>query len=731
MTNIPFHLPEGHILDFGNRQIKFEEALGDGLLRFRYLDGDGEVVLVPDSGGFVLPSVFWAIEQFRAGNLLDKDFRPDLQKCRVNNLLLDRAACLLIDSRCGWRFDWAEAAIREGITRTEDAARVWIAEADGPGKKPQPRSLLRWMRKIELAGGRIGAIVSASGRPKGHSQLSDVEDRLVHKWAMGFWYPSSLNGRLAHKEDAAAMVVAEWDLLAEMSVPGLGDEAPSAETVRKRINSLECYSTHAARYGRPAADRYYSPSGEPVAIERPFERIFMDGVEWEHSVFYSEDNKIPAAKLKSVIAMDGFCQFVFPHPTFAGQFRAVWGLRALRGVMMPPDLTTDEVDQDPQSALFYGLPSDVMYDRDRTMIAPRMVPGAIQVFSTAELAQAYHHDAKSKLENYHKFVKESLAIIPGQILGPRHKYDLGYNPIAHTEVTRAQYVDLVEQCRRQWNDAPKDSLGGRSPNDVMRAFLSTGGPRLTDPKEVMRTFASTPAKQCVLTTNGLIYDNVHYRFNRDGVGRALNSNHHKTPFSQRLAGTAKVHVSLRVWDDDIDMIEVYDEQNKTFFPMWSIEPGYTGGLNRWEHQIYQKYLRDGGGGTRTIRDKLRSKAKFLDARHKALTGFSFRERLEPVEILEAEERRLSGKRAGNPDCAKVPELWIPTIVDGAQREDIPRPPPQTAAEVSETGLEGDDDVRSDPSKDIERELGDDEARLGQEKSLWDFSDSVDDEDEWS
>jgi hypothetical protein len=728
---ISFWLPIGHVLKHGDRQMRFEEALGQDILRFRYVDGDEEVVLVPcpEGEGFVLPTVKWILAGFRAGNVVDPDFNREIASRSAENLHLDRSACLTIDPKCGWRFDWAEAATRAGITKTEDSAKAWISQHSGPGSKPSPRSLLRWMQNLARGGGRIGALVSAAGRQKGQSQLSDLEDRLVHKWALRYWRPNSLNGRLAHKEDAAAQMQVEWDLLKEKGVPGLGEEAPSSETMRKRINSLECYSTHASRFGRASADRLYSPSGEPVPIEQPFERIFMDGVEWEHSVYYSDALQVPAAKMKSVIAMDGFSQFVFPHPTFAGQFRAVWGEAALRGVMMPPQLTQEEFDDDPERALFYGLPSDVMYDRDRTMISPSVVPGAIKLFSTAELAQAYHHDAKSKLENYHKFVKASLAEIPGRILGARSKYDIGYNPLKDTEVTRAQYRDLVEQCRLQWNDTPKRSLGDRSPNDVMRAFLQTGGPRLTDPQEVMRTFASTPSKNQVLTTDGLTFDNVHYRFNTEGVGKALSSNHHNTPFSDRLKGTAKILVSIRVWNDDIDKIEVYDDENKTYFPMWSTEPTYTGGLGRWEHQAYQKYLKSGGGGATTKRDKLRCRAKYLDERQKALTGLSFREREEPVELLEAEERRLSGQRAQNTNCAKVPELSIPTRIDAGKREDIPQPPPQPSMKVLTDGSEGADDVRSDPSKEIARELGDDLTELGLRRSLWDFSDGAADEDE--
>lgn len=727
--NIPFWLPEGHILKFGKRKMRFEESRGDGILLFRYIDGKEEIVTAPQGRDAVagLLTVGWIIEQFRAGVVADPDYNAHLTDRNENLLRLDRPACESIDPKSGWRYDWADAAIRAGIKRTEADATVWIRANSHGGKRPKPRSLLRWMRKLTLHGGRIGALVSTAGREKGESQLPDVEDRLVHKWAMRYWRPDSLNGRLAHKEDAAAMVVADWDELKEMGIPYLSENPPSSECVRTRINSLECHSTYASRYGAPAADRKFSASGEPVAVERPFERMYMDGVEWEHSVHYSEDLRIPAAKMRSVITMDSFSQWVAPHPTFAGNYRPQWGLRSLRGVMMPPPMTPEEIAENPELAMIYGLPSDVMIDRDRTLISPRMVPGAVKILSTVELAEAYHHDAKSKLENYHKYVKAALAMIPGRILGPQVRHAIRYDPIAATEVTRAQYVDLVEQLRRRWNSTQKTSLGNRSPNDIMLAHIRSGGMRLTDPKEVMRSLASVPDKPCVLTTNGLIYDNVHYRFNRAGVGKALSSNHHRTPFGKRLTGTARIEVIPRVWDDDIDMIEVYDEVNEEYFYMWSTDPGYTGGLSRWEHRIYQKALASRKGATK--QDRLRNKAKHLNDQQRTLSGKSFREREQPIELLAEEEMRLSGKRAANPGCAQVPELRIPTRIDNAKRDDVPKAPPQPRDEV-DVG-EGGHDLRSDPSRDIARELGDDEAILGAANVSWDFAagNAAEDDDE--
>lgn len=253
-------------------------------------------------------------------------------------------------------------------------------------------------------------------------------------------------------------------------------------------------------------------------------------------------------------------------------------------------------------------------------------------------------------------------------------------------------------------------------------------PRLIDPREVRRTFASTPTKLCLMTVDGLVYNNVHYRVNRPGITTMLSMNHHRTPFANRLVGTAKIFVSIRTWDDDIDMIEAFDETNGTYHEMWSTEPGYTHQLSRWEHHAYQRLLRQGGDRAKTKRDRQRAKAKHLDRMHKTLTGKSFREREHDFGMLEAEESRLSGARVNRPGCASVPELRVPTNIGGEDRQDVPTPPPQGKSADTPEGQE-EEDVRSDPKLRIAEETGQPEVDEDQTKrSRWD-DDGDDDEKE--
>lgn len=203
------------------------------------------------------------------------------------------------------------------------------------------------------------------------------------------------------------------------------------------------------------------------------------------------------------------------------------------------------------------------------------------------------------------------------------------------------------------------------------------------PADVRRLFASIPSERQILTVNGLTYDYVHYRHNPNGIAELINNNHAFTPFAKRLDEDGKIYVQIRVWDCDIDMIEVLDETTGEYHPMWSTDPDYTGGLSRWEHHQYYSYLSAQNKGrarqkariaVKAKRDKLRS---FDDEFYK----LSIRNRAVPAALMDAEERRAEVLAAQDASKSKslaaaADELAWTVTVAAKDRQDAPQPPPQ-------------------------------------------------------
>jgi putative transposase len=690
VNGVPFFAVAGTILEHVELgRLRYVEHLGDWVLHI-VLESDPDAgpvrVRLPGSDEWVMPTVPWVLAEFAERRLTDVGNSSDEDNRAGRFLGLDRAACMERDPKSAVRHDWAMAAKKAEMPKSADVLKVWIATTSIPRHPddtarvkrlkdilPHPRALIRWMGKLEIGDADIWTFVNPSGRMKGVSQLSPVLDRLVHRVALTFL----ATPRLSSVEDAAALCDRWWRQLEAAGVPDIGIEPPSIETVRLRIRSLDGRTSEEMRDGRHVAKKRFEASGEPVATEHAFERVFMDGTEFRHACLYSDDWQIPSNKMKGVFAMDAHTHYVFPGVVFTGPYRAEMGIQAARNIMVPPVVSAEDVAADPYAGMLVGLPSDLMYDNDKAQLPPALVPATVTATSSTELAPAYLHDAKSTLEIFNKFVKRKLSGVRGQILGPRRMADPRYDPIKAAEVSRAVYAQMVDDARREWNTKPRKRFGNKSPQDLMIEHLLAGGNRLVDPGRIRRHFASTPAERQVLTSDGLVYDKVHYRWNRRGIGEVLDNNHRDTPFDKRIEGSGKVLVTIRVYDGDIDMIEVLDDETGEYHPMWSTNPRYTGGLSRWEHHQYCAMIRAGKGGATSDRDWIALKAQRIVAFDTEMPKADFSARENMAALIEREDiRRKSGRRANDPLFGQLPEIGLVTNLGGVGRADTPEPPPQ-------------------------------------------------------
>ncbi|MHB9879007.1 hypothetical protein ACSMXM_05005 [Pacificimonas sp. ICDLI1SI03] len=494
INELPLPVVEGQAILHNERKLVFRGRVGDCL---HFVDEDEKVFLVQDEelGGESMPGVAWFLQEFVSSKILfptKRDPRGD----RFERLRrLDTAAAVTRDPKSLIKYLWAEKASHYRVGQNEEVAKQFVAEHECPEipaielgiardkpsplldqlmalskVKPSGRTLMRWIATYERYGKAIGAFVNKSGRPVGHSQLPPKADLLVQR-ATDLFYERPED--FPTKEDAGAQVKRWWDILKADDVKGIGAEAPTFETVRKRINANDNYENCVKREGRMVANKRFVANGEPLEVTRPFERVYMDGTEYEHATTYSDQWAELAGKMKGVCAMDVFSLFKWPHALFCGPYRPEMSIRALLAVMTPRVTSAEDIEADPLG-LIYGIPSLIMYDNDFAMLPPTLVP-SLATIAITELAAAYHHNAKNHLEASFRFEKKRLREIKGRILVPRHKRDIRIDPLKQADMTRAQYADRIEEARLLWNRTPKKCLNDRSPDDLMLEYLRKVG----------------------------------------------------------------------------------------------------------------------------------------------------------------------------------------------------------------------------------------------------------------
>ena len=490
-TGLPLPVRAGQAIRYQGAALIFHGFVGE---RLHLTDEAGVVFLIHDKelDSQAMPDEYWLWQEFLNGRA-SITASGELRRDRLERL--DIAAAIVRDPVSLKRYNWARMARAAGLRQNQAKVQAWINATPCPAVppvtfsvkdklhhltimnklnasfavKPKARQLIEWMKLLQSGNG-IGAFVNKSGRPLGYSQLPPKVDLLVERVKELYWenpadFPSI--------EDAAAVVLRWWEMLAERGEPEIGAEPPTYETVRRRIRKSETFENYAMRYGKHAARAKFAPKGEPIPVTRPFERIYMDGVEFEHYTRYSDEWQELAGKMKGIAAMDAYSLFRWPYSIFYGPYRPEMSVEALMHVFVPSAMTAEDIEADP-TTLIHGVPATIVFDNDRALLPPSLVPH-LMLLGEVELLGVYHPNGKSPLEGSFKHDKQRLAEIKGRVLPPRRNKDPRYDPAKEADRTKAQYVARVEQARRDWNRTPKVSLGDRSPNDVMMEYLRTTG----------------------------------------------------------------------------------------------------------------------------------------------------------------------------------------------------------------------------------------------------------------
>ncbi|MFL0586056.1 hypothetical protein CA236_05140 [Sphingomonas sp. ABOLG] len=687
----PLRIPAGTVFAHDGVRISFVEEVDDFVLRFVVEGTEDEFFVEAAPGVRVRPTVQWLLDEFAAGRL--REFTASeatLTEWRGRYLGWDRTACLAKQPRAVRKYELALAALVQGKPRSATVLEDFAKEMYPDDEIASGRSIIRWMNNLEAFGEKVGVMMNRSGREKGRSPLPPIVDRLVHQAMALHWSVDAIK-----KMDAYALTVAAWHRLKEAGATGLGDAPPHKSTVVNRINKCEDMEAWTSKHGPHEANRYFLASGESMPITRPFQLAYIDGTEFEQVCLFSADAEIPSNKMKIVQVMDACALFAYPTTPFSGPYRSEMGMYALMGALTPPVLTEEDMAADPMRVLFFGRQGLLRGDNDKAIIPPSAIGNLASVIGRVELAKRYGSDEKSSVENYFGWLKRRLEGEPGTVLSARsRRRSIRRDPMKEAAMTRASFAQKLEALRLEWNDTGHEAIGWRKPNDVMLEFISAQRTRFSDPKDVRRNLARTV--RGVLTTDGVVHDNITYRWNREGVTQTLSSNLAAQAFSKRLEGTAKCDVWLRVFDWNLDVIEIMDEAGNDFVELWSDDPDYTLFLTRFEHRFHQSCMIEGSTGAQTAEQRALRRAESLQQQWEDLHNLPYAIAKKAGAVLERAEVRAKARNvADDPDLTDFSAFMIPTDLGGTQRADVPLGPTQSR---SADGPDEATDTRADMNR---------------------------------
>jgi putative transposase len=661
---LEYGLTVGREFWHGKTRLRLERVEADGGVDLRSATTGALVVVRNPDGTTSRTTVEWMRSEYAAERLASRVTLPETATERQARFLsMDASIASVRDRKSTWRHSLAWRACTDEIASTDAAAETWLETNYGrqPGDLVLPRpsgsSLRRWMRAMRKGGMRIGTVVSQVGRPRNHSQLPPEVDAAVNEAALYFYSAGPGCSQIA------ALSYLD-ELVEKLKLKQPRDDrpftTPSRQTLRLRIEKLECFETWEAKHGRESAERKYRGSGEPLLVDHVLELCLMDATELEQIVVFDEERTLPCLKMKIVAMMDALTHTIFGWNVYAGPTRTETSTQAVLHCLEPDKFPPRMVALHPNLRLCFGKPASLLPDNEKALVGPETLPGYNAAGITIIPAPVAMPTAKAILERFFRTLKEALASLPGTLVDPRRASELGFELVeSMAELTMHELRKHVAQAVAVHNTSSSKGLPGRmSPVEMLALRSAT---RATDPFEDPSFVRANLCShfRAYLTRSGVEKDTIRYR-DAVTIDRLFDNNKGRMGGARDAKG---FHMQARRSDGDMNRIELFDEHAEEWVALPSTQQGYTAGLSFWEHEQYARAakLRRERFGSEAARIRSMQETRRLHEEMLPRAKFQKRARMGAL-LASAHLRELAGK----------PLFPVEDLDDGA-----PPPPPAT------------------------------------------------------
>lgn len=150
----------------------------------------------------------------------------------------------------------------------------FLKKSEDYSEVPSPRTLRRWMAERNQFG-MIGHLDAMSSRGHRGNRLSPEVVMLMVKEVQGYLSPERPTIKMIHERVQIAIIERNEEREATGWAPL---NAPSYETVRRAVRSLDPFRVELARNGLAAARKKYRPVTTGIAVTRCLQRVEID--EW-------------------------------------------------------------------------------------------------------------------------------------------------------------------------------------------------------------------------------------------------------------------------------------------------------------------------------------------------------------------------------------------------------------------------------------------------------------------
>ncbi|MDX7952927.1 DDE-type integrase/transposase/recombinase [Lichenihabitans sp. Uapishka_5] len=367
--------------------------------------------------------------------------------------------------------------------RAEQKKRAGALKIQEGRDAPSPKTLLRWLRRFREGNFCVTALRKRHYRSGNFTfKLAAEADRLLTVHAVSYASETRPTKTSCHLNLQAAIDQEN----AKRRTAGLEEiPCPSRKTMNERIDGLNAFMVHAARYGLKAAERKFAMLGQGLDVSRAGERVEMD--EWSIQLMtlltkvglagaISDEQK---AKLKRIrvwvcVAIDCASRCILGM-SVSRQPSTASAIATLHMVVRDKAAYADAV-----GALspwdMRCTPETVVTDGGSTLIADAFRAKVLQLRSTPQTSIAGEPGLRGTMERVYRTIHTQLiARFTGRTF--EHTVARGdYNAEARASLELdALLFALPRYVVDIYHNSPHEGLAGETPANAWRRLAASPG----------------------------------------------------------------------------------------------------------------------------------------------------------------------------------------------------------------------------------------------------------------
>lgn len=563
-----------------------ERDLGDDLLHVISLpSGATHRVEDPLSGEMTLPDKGWLERELAAGMRKIGDSKGLIAPARAQATLHDPQEILAKDPYAAARLHLILSLREQGIEAqdprlNQSIDRIWDASMiEKFGERPPTSTVYAWFDRCCDDAPRLADMMSMSGRVPRKTRLDPLVEEIIGQECLQYWANSGVK-KIDVLAAACTRVGRENDRRRAAGDAEL--VLPSKETVRRRIDALECRDTYAERYGEKAARRKFDGSGRGPKALRILQITQMDDTVVDLITCLDADRGMIAGRPHLCAIMDVYSRVVlglvisFVPPTV---HTAAQCLRLANAPKL--DIRADRRARFPALTTINGKPAKIVTDNGANYAAPAFTEMTLDLGIEHELAPAGAPRHKAIIERFFRTFNTFLVDkLPGATLDPSLMRKLGIDPEAEAVVTIAELKELVADFLYLYHISHHSGIDAAPLDKWQRSALAHGRDVILDTRKLDIVTGVTKHGKRVTANGGIRMFGMQWKGEQlPEVIRRLGA---KEPHATRLDATVAVTTKIKYNPEDLLYVHVF--VGNDWLRLENTDPEYAAGLSEWQHR---------------------------------------------------------------------------------------------------------------------------------------------------